>query len=1542
MPRRSADYELQSFTEDGEGEPPRSKVPPSPQAPRRPSRRSFWLTKTALVLFALVFIACASILAWLSHYISRKNGLPLTITSSHYVWTYGPTAILVIILAGWRQVDYQYKSKQPWWELINGPSPASRSVLLDYLSPFQPLSCIEAFRNGHYVVALSILTYFILKIVILISTTLFVVQLTLHEEPVTIRYHNRFDTDNMWKSLGYGHSWVSNGFSSRSPQADVSIWSYVAEVDNVTTADASRLGFTNLAYQSFSLPALSLNISSASAPVDVFVPNVTCEQASLSYSITNNTVYYQLNSSTCAAANLSMVPASCGSKDGRPPCLSALQFYDVNLINCSTGNDEGMIASEVTGTRSRFAVVFANLSLEHNETRYYKIDTEKAAAAFCKIDYGMVSVTASQSYANRQITLEDDLVLAETPRHLPNMTDQDLAYILSANLEAGTKTLVVTRDIVQESGRVDPTYSFFQLLATRLDWTKDRGSLLQPSVLLNMSTEVFMGISNGFARTALLVEDAQNEPSEAVAQVSENKLHMRHYSLWPMVAGFILLSALCLILVFIVPGDNANLNISGSIASHATVLASSPSMLGVLKNTGQYRSSQLKKKLEGMRFKAAVSGERFSVQALGDGCHVPPSTAKKRPWLPLSGRLYMVVFLFTLPVLSICTLELLQRLSDRHHGFFNIANADSAEWSYIVRLASTLVAFATATMFNNLDSTVAIFTPYSSLRSGSVSADRSIMYHLLEVFPLIVPFDTMRSRQIGPAASSLAALIGSFLTIVVSGLWIAGDPVQKQWNSTATTHRWENGWLYNDLDDRGAAIALNIIRHRGANTPSYIHDYAVLPMMSLDGSSASVSKINSTFELTVLRPVIKCDVLPKENIIASNILTNLSTGQVGGQTVQFRDALITLKMEVPPGCSSNTTDNGLISTDLQIQRGRGDVIMEPDHKWIGHYWDLKANSGTFDRPCPTAGILFGSVDRRIGGEAYGILDTTNLTALFCTQGIEEIPTTITYKGDPKNNHLDDVNFQIEKGRAWRNETSNGTSLNFKLEGLLSSGLTSMPVASDNPYNSGYYDIFFNHLVFGPENLLVADLVGPENIKTLTEAVSRNYREYMSHVIDHNFRSEASGVPVEGMSWQMTTRISIHRTSKIILQALLAAMTVLGLVGYKLVRLRGTLPRNPCSVASTMGFLADSQLCAPGSGILPENAGNSSEKELERNLRGYVFSLGWWDEVDDKTKSTAEVIKIAADHEEAAGTLSRDPLPFNMTTIHKTGEESRLACRSAAFTIPTAGQAPTYLQANLIVLPKRYADDFRLLCHRNPVPCPLLAESSSPGDFKQLKSYVQSLDGKSVLPVAKNIDLRHDFPRYRVYEDSKHVPVNGVSEPLDVADQWIDGDHVGFLVGCSFSFERALHEAGLTPQHMTHNRNVPMFRTNFPLCAAGVFTGATYIVSMRPYKLSDVERVRDITRPFVATHGEPIAWGWDGAERLGIKDVAKPDWGEPALKADGKTVVRHNDDEYVPVFWGCGVTPQEAVMKANLKGTVMGHAPGHMIVLDIREEEIFPV
>lgn len=260
-------------------------------------------------------------------------------------------------------------------------------------------------------------------------------------------------------------------------------------------------------------------------------------------------------------------------------------------------------------------------------------------------------------------------------------------------------------------------------------------------------------------------------------------------------------------------------------------------------------------------------------------------------------------------------------------------------------------------------------------------------------------------------------------------------------------------------------------------------------------------------------------------------------------------------------------------------------------------------------------------------------------------------------------------------------------------------------------------------------------------------------------------------------------------------------------------------------------------------------------------------------------------------------------------------EFRKSCRATKFCSQTSGQCPGFAQANLLVLPKENAQDFIDLCERNPVPCPLLA-MTNPGDpttfFKGSKVFKYE------------VDLSTDFPKYTVYEGGELLETK-----TDISKEWTE-DYVGFLIGCSFSFEFALQKAGLPPRNMTDNYTVPMYNTKKYLDPAGIFTGGTYAVSMRPYKEENIPKVREVTRAFKATHGEPVDWGFDSLERLGInlKDTIHSD------------PIEFQDDE-VPVFWGCGITPQltAALNSDKIKGKIMAHAPGHMIILDVRDEEV---
>ena len=283
----------------------------------------------------------------------------------------------------------------------------------------------------------------------------------------------------------------------------------------------------------------------------------------------------------------------------------------------------------------------------------------------------------------------------------------------------------------------------------------------------------------------------------------------------------------------------------------------------------------------------------------------------------------------------------------------------------------------------------------------------------------------------------------------------------------------------------------------------------------------------------------------------------------------------------------------------------------------------------------------------------------------------------------------------------------------------------------------------------------------------------------------------------------------------------------------------------------------------------------------------------------------------------------------------TGIEARRQCRTGLWDAPTSGIARGYLQANLIVLPSRYAKDFTTLCARNPVPCPLLASSAAPGDFKNFVSHMPGIRDDQL---AKALDVRTDAARYNVYVDSRLQE----TAVVNIENHWED-DHVAFLIGCSYSFESALTAAGLPPVHILQGRNVPMYRTKLLLLPAGVFTDSTLVVSLRMYRASEVERVRKVTRPYVTTHGEPVAWGWESLKTLGIRNIDEVDFGEAPVSSDGGVIVQSDEeaqqDGLVPVFWGCGVTPQEAVMRAKIPGVVMGHTPGYMIVVDVKEEDV---
>ena len=243
---------------------------------------------------------------------------------------------------------------------------------------------------------------------------------------------------------------------------------------------------------------------------------------------------------------------------------------------------------------------------------------------------------------------------------------------------------------------------------------------------------------------------------------------------------------------------------------------------------------------------------------------------------------------------------------------------------------------------------------------------------------------------------------------------------------------------------------------------------------------------------------------------------------------------------------------------------------------------------------------------------------------------------------------------------------------------------------------------------------------------------------------------------------------------------------------------------------------------------------------------------------------------------------------------------RLAARGGVFDNATAGLAPGFVQGNLAILPRDWADEFLRFCQANPKPCPVLGVSE-PGS-------------PQIPALGADLDIRTDLPRYRVWHDGDLV-----AEPRDVRPLWRD-DLVSFVIGCSFSFEEALLQADVPLRHIAIGCNVPMYRTNLPTRRAGRFHGPL-VVSMRPLKPADAIRAIQVTSRMPAVHGAPVHIGMP--EAIGISDLGRPDYGDAVAVEPGE----------LPVFWACGVTPQAAIAAARPPFAIT-HAPGSMLVTDV--------
>ncbi|KAH8162138.1 hypothetical protein CIB48_g6113 [Xylaria polymorpha] len=598
---------------------------------------------------------------------------------------------------------------------------------------------------------------------------------------------------------------------------------------------------------------------------------------------------------------------------------------------------------------------------------------------------------------------------------------------------------------------------------------------------------------------------------------------------------------------------------------------------------------------------------------------------------------------------------------NKNNKNFVTITSDISFTAFAVRYISTAIVLGIATLFNTLDFAIATITPFGALVAGyrfagSAPAKPTLLFNIVNDLPPIALYKSLRHKHTGAALSLVASTIGSLLTIVTSGLWVFNPSVEIVQSATATLQStWSVDFNSTNITNSRAPKIFNEIAHGGTNNATLIWDTVVLPVVGdVEVTGSSISKTGSrdsssqyNFIVPAIQPVLNCSVLPQTNV--SVFVSELEGGRGLGRPLLLSNFAVTTR--VPTGCVASSMPNTTSMVNFSSAFDAAFTYDGDNPDWVGFIYDLPikpASISTFPVTCPSLGVIFGTF-------TWPSRDVilSNITALMCTQQLQLVKANVTYFSDSLSALgpilTPPVRLTPNPATLLADPNTGRSSLSYPISnafGIYTTGFTERP--------RQHFDNFFEHLTSGPNGTVHEALVGESNAQALIDAMKKLYQKLMLHVIDLDYRSSdmtstSSQQPgadvnerVKGTTTAIAPRLKISELSKIVLQALLAAMVVLGGLAYWFVDLRNTLPRNPYPIANSLAFFAGSTMLLGDTGEGLNRRPNVRLRAVKRKpvmvMKGKSFGLGWWQREYSATAYSDEVtaVPVAEDEEPVSG------------------------------------------------------------------------------------------------------------------------------------------------------------------------------------------------------------------------------------------------------------------------------------------------------------------
>lgn len=843
-------------------------------------------------------------------------------------------------------------------------------------------------------------------------------------------------------------------------------------------------------------------------------------------------------------------------------------------------------------------------------------------AVSCQPSYDMAKVNLTSKFQQnattpKEISLSDPFDFQSRDNLSLSATD------LLRAIEATFANVEYLFEDNHSSSTVNNNDTFIGFMGLAENSTGSLEPLLDKDRIIHASGKAFGALMSGVAWEALLSNSStQSTPVDVTWSV--DKLTVHEGVLWPMVVLFIILGLFSTGLVFLAVSRFVTAE-PGSIGSYVAVLAHSPTLRNMLHGTSVMTheapsvvmkpgSNEGSRGGKQPRYQSLEKG----VQPLSRGSTAAKSIEPSAPswWRPSSLKPWVLGISISLPLILIIILEALQQTSDRHSGFSAVSNSMAAQ--VLARLIPAALGLVVSTLIGSIDGRILMLAPFAALKK-TAQPPEVLANNLLIKTSTSAMYYSIKLGYVGAPLTALAVLFGSLLPIAASGLYTL-DSVP--FDTAVVAYRQD---FFNmsgvSTGQSQAAATLSLMERQEQPNPENTYDGLALPSLSLDFQGSNFTG-NVVVTVPAYRAMLDCTPIPSDEYLGI-----------------YQDSAVSFWSNV-----THTCDNGVRTY------GRPDDA----NKWGLGYKGLPAG-GTYwgeafykDNKCDSFSYCFGHVEWACASNETSCYDNSNLTIVECAQQIQEVSVRVTYT-DSTLTTIDDSNPPVvDESSAKLVEGGNGTFFPYTFSGDLDNTFqawdfagTSLTADQQQPF-----DTFFQIVTQGKDGVSADDLRGSANEGRLDDRVLQVYRKYMALVFNTNGRQACTGADSEPESCRQTvvgsavpsrTRVRQDKTSKIMLQVLLGLMSLLSLLAILLTRTKDVLLDNPCSLAASMGLVADSwmvQLHEERSSGLEDTITKDGLKSAMKRL-GDGFALGVWQGreageqfygVDVRHESTAGVPK----------------------------------------------------------------------------------------------------------------------------------------------------------------------------------------------------------------------------------------------------------------------------------------------------------------------------